>query len=1182
MRIQDLFARDIHRSINGVVKADQLDQSSVWQELDEFVVTTELTRHVTDIVSALNDPSAGDAGRNGVWISGFFGSGKSHFLKVLSYVLQNEVHEYEGKRCEAADFFKEKLGDALLFADLKKAASVPTDAILFNIDSKADAGAGRDAILQVFLKVLNERQGYCGDHPHIAHMERFLDGKQLLDKFHEAFLEEAGEPWIEERDAWSFHRDHVITALQSALGQSQTSVEKWVDSGSSSFSLTVENFAKWAMDFLERKGDGHRLMFLVDEVGQFIGTDTHLMLSLQTITEQLGTVCGGRAWVVVTSQEDLDSALGELKATNQQDFSKIQGRFTTRLSLSSSNVDEVIRVRLLQKKASADEALLAAYRGKEDILKNQLSFMKAGMSFKSYEDEGDFCSCYPFPAYQFSLVQKVFESIRKVGATGRHLSQGERSTLDAFQGAAMQMSSDEIGVLAPFSLFYPAVEGFLDSKVKRTITHAGENKALEEFDANLLKILFLIRYVDEMPGSVDNLITLCVGAIDEDCVALRSKIEDSLARLERETLVSRDGDLYYFLTDEERDIEAEIRNVSLPAGEESRELGKILFEEVLNSDRKHRFAKTGKEFLFNRWCDDYSVGNRQEGALEVYVVSPLGEEFDRLADDAACIMDTAANSSRVLIRLPESRQLPVELRAYLQVDAYVRKKGTAAIPETTKRILRDRAEENRRRRQRIVELAHESLAEAGWFISGNKKGLDATNPRKAVGEALEYLIGNTFSKMHLIEESNPDPDRALQALLRSNDLDRLQLEGGKSGRNPKALDELRNVVKISAERHREVLLSDLVHKRFSERPFGWPEKETLLLVGQLAVLKEVDLLVGGVPLQLNQAYEHLTAASKQRKVVLVQRVHAAKELIADAQQLGKTLFAVVGPADEDELAAFLRQHVSEWNEEVAHGNTVAASGRYPGAEELSDATALLGSLLEGSPASAKFLERFVDRPADLLEVREDLKPVLEFFRTQKPTWDGLLESLDRFEANRRQLEAVPESAKALARMREIREAKHPYGEIYEVPGLIERVRAVNDRLMQEARDSELPKLNRLIEDLEEQGKALGLELDQSDPEVSSLLSLRDAIDKAPSVAHITQAVADAERKQELALSALETKAAKVRGDGRPVPPPRKTVELRALAASPILTTEEEVAAFVEAVRAELLAALKSGSRVHLK
>jgi len=202
MMIQDLFKRDIYRHINGVVKADQLDASSVWQELDEFVVTRELTRHLNDLVAVLLSTieSEGDAAdKNGIWVSGFFGCGKSHFIKVLSYLLENEEHIHNGERRRAVDFFEEKLSDAMLFADLKKVVAASIDTVLFNIDVKADHRSGRDALLQVFLKLLNEKQGYCGDYPHIAHMERHLDEKGQLAVFQEAFKRASGESWIQER-----------------------------------------------------------------------------------------------------------------------------------------------------------------------------------------------------------------------------------------------------------------------------------------------------------------------------------------------------------------------------------------------------------------------------------------------------------------------------------------------------------------------------------------------------------------------------------------------------------------------------------------------------------------------------------------------------------------------------------------------------------------------------------------------------------------------------------------------------------------------------------------------------------------------------------------------------------------------------------------------------------------------
>ncbi|MCD8548914.1 MAG: BREX system P-loop protein BrxC, partial [Shewanella xiamenensis] len=158
-----------------------------------------------------------------------------------------------------------------------------------------------------------------------------------------------------------------------ATGQSEASSLQSMENLESMFTLDIANFAKWVREYLDRCGD-KRILFLVDEVGQFIGSNTQMMLKLQTITENLGTACGGRAWVIVTSQEDIDAVLGDLSAKKGQDFSKIQGRFHTRISLSSSNTSEVIQARLLEKSPTAKDELAALYAMKGDILKNQLAF----------------------------------------------------------------------------------------------------------------------------------------------------------------------------------------------------------------------------------------------------------------------------------------------------------------------------------------------------------------------------------------------------------------------------------------------------------------------------------------------------------------------------------------------------------------------------------------------------------------------------------------------------------------------------------------------------------------------------------------------------------------------------------------------------------------------------------------
>jgi Family of unknown function (DUF6079) len=1196
MKIQHLFERDIHRPINGVVKADQLDASSVWQELDEFVITRELTRHMADLIEVLlstieADVSASD--KNGIWISGFFGCGKSHFIKVISYLLENKEHCHDSQQRRAVDFFKDKLADVMLYADLKKVVAATTDTILFNIDSKADQSWGSDALLQVFLKVLNEKQGYSGDHPHIAHMERYLDENDKLAIFHDAFERAAGQPWLKERDVWEFHRDEVMAALMETLGQSETSVEKWVDSGADNFSLTVENFAKWVKRYLDSKGKHHRVMFLVDEVGQFIGNDTHLMLNLQTVTEQLGTICHGRAWVVVTSQEDLDAVLGDLKSTKQQDFSKIQGRFKTRLSLSSANVDEVIKKRLLHKRDDALPPLAQAYEGKHDILKNQLSFVKTGMSFQTYSDEEDFASCYPFPAYQFTLVQKVFESIRKAGATGLHLSQGERSTLDAFQSAAKQLGCNKIGALVPFYRFYPAVEGFLDTAVKRTIDHASTNHDLKPFDATVLKVLFLIRYIEELPGSVDNLVTLCIDEIDTDKLALRKTIEASLARLEGQTLIARNGDLYFFLTNEERDIGREIKNMPVPSGAEERELGKLLFEDILNDQRKHTYSLTKRDFNFSRLCDDHPVGHQLEGSLEVAFSSPLGESYSGFAKDETCLMHTSHEQGRVLIRLPDDPSLGRELRTYLQTESYVKTKHTGALPDTTTRILRDRSEENRGRRNRIILSLKTMLASAAYFASGKQLDISRSDPKDALADALEYLIQNAYSKMGYIKHLHGQPKPEIQSILRSNDVEQQTLGLTSSQANNEALDDLREHLRLSALQNKRVILRELIDKRYGRRPYGWPELEVVLLVARLAVLKEINLIVNAAPLPLDRAYEHLISANKQRNLIIVQRKSAGNELIKNAIIQGKQLFAQTGPAAEDGLFVFLQTRLAEWADALASYKPLAMTGEYPGLSEIEDCLATLKRFVD-EKESLRFLMRFMESRPDMLYLAEDFGDLQDFYNNQKHSWEQLRTAVRNLTQNRLQLDAHPKAGPALAHMEEILASKHPYGMLHEVAGLTHTAKTINDQLIADARGPAVAQIQGLIDEVKKELAKISAPEALRMRAMKELTKLVSTASQTPSIAHIVQAQQTAELAFDHCMTSIEeaqtapppqpsTASTPTRpAQPKPMVKKRRVLEPRSLWSGGFIETRADIDLFLEKLRKELEAALEANERVQIK
>ena len=1191
MRIQNLFQKDIFRPINGVVKADQLDESSVWQELEEFVVTKELNQHLRRFFSSYceamdrtGDPDV--AGSIGVWVSGFFGSGKSHFIKVLSYLLNNANHRHDGQTRQAVEFFDPKIKDAMLLGDIKRAIGSHTDVILFNIDSKADNRAGRDAILAVFLKVLNELAGYSGDHPHIANMERYLEGKSRLGVFHEAYRTLTGTLWTDERDAYAFNRDEVIKALAHTLGQSEQSCEKWIDGAEDNFALTIENFCKWVRDYLDSRGKNHRIVFLVDEVGQFIGTDPHLMLNLQTITEELGTVCMGRAWVVVTSQEDINAVLGEMQGNRANDFSKIQGRFRTRLSLSSANVDEVIQERLLAKRDEVRADLEAEYVRQGDILKNQLSFKDVGTTFPQFRGADDFVRHYPFAPYQFKLLQKIFESIRKAGATGLHLAQGERSLLDAFQHAGQSVSDREVGILVPLYRFYPPIESFLDTTVKRTIDQAGDNASLGDFDTRLLEVLFLIRYVDEVKGNVDNLVTLCLDQIDADRLALRKTIEASLERLERETLVNRSGDTYFFLTSEERDINREIKNVELSSAEEARLLGGLVFDDVLKDQRKHRFSANKMDFSFNRICDAHPVGNRTEGGLIVSIMTPLADDYEFYRDSGKCVLDSSQDGGQVLIRLREDESLGWELRMLLRTDKYIRTKDDGTLPPTTKRIHRDLADENRIRRDRLTHQLGEMLADASYFVAGQQLEIAASAPQAALGEAMEYLIQNTFNKMGYLKTLRDDPLREIQAVLRNNDIGQHNLDMGMPENNPQATEDLRSHIELCTKTSRQIVLFNMITERYANRPYGWPAFEVILLLVRLTMAGEVQFVSGGAAIPKGKLYEALTSRRKWRNITVVQRVTARPEDVQKAREVGREVFSEMGPEGEEALFEFLKGRLGDWRDKLGRYHTLADTGSYPGAGDIAEGLNLLNTLVAPDDSN-RFLARFNEHRSDLLDLADGFRDIENFYEHQRSMWDKLRMASGRFRLNQMELERDDSAGSALRRMGEILAAPSPYELVKEAEGLIRTVSEMNEELLSERRVQVLATIAEQTASVRTEVSTAGGDESLKTTCLTPLENLARKVATHDSLAHIGQAESEAVRLKDEALTQVEQYLARKAEESKaeqnkPVVKLRRVVSPVKLVKSSYLESQDDVDAFLDDLRKELTDALAKNERIEIR
>ena len=285
MKIYDMFQKDIDRQINGVIKVMQTDDENRRQELEEYVITRELRKHFGSFYDHYEQSVDGATDQMGVWISGFFGSGKSHFLKILSYLLANE--EIGGKR--AIDYFEDKFSfDPLRYAMMRRVSEVPTETILFNIDAKSPMGKDQDAILRVFTKVFYEHCGYYGDDMKVAALERFLDRQGRLEAFKEAFEAVNTEPWATAREAFAFWEDDVVAALTQTAGMSENAARNWFN-GEETAEMSIERLGREIAEYVDGKAPNFHLVFLVDEIGQYIGDNSGMMLNLQTLVEELGS-----------------------------------------------------------------------------------------------------------------------------------------------------------------------------------------------------------------------------------------------------------------------------------------------------------------------------------------------------------------------------------------------------------------------------------------------------------------------------------------------------------------------------------------------------------------------------------------------------------------------------------------------------------------------------------------------------------------------------------------------------------------------------------------------------------------------------------------------------------------------------------------------------------------------------
>ncbi|SNV41605.1 Uncharacterised protein [Chryseobacterium taklimakanense] len=992
MIIKDFFEKDINRNIETVIKAD--DKDNISTEVGEYVITKEIATKISELFSNYKEYS----GANGVWISGFFGSGKSHLLKILSYVLENK--DVDGKK--AGEQFAEKIEeDQLLKGDILASTKIPSESILFNIDQQAQITTKDDpsAILKVFYKVFYDHLGYYGFQPHVAEFELWLDKQGKYQEFLTKFSSTLGTDWETARTDYFDPNvtDTVSTVLGEIFNREPSSYDGIIDKYERDLKQSIEDFANKVNDYIKTKPSGFRLNFFVDEVGQFISENTKLMLNLQTIAESLATITNGKSWVLVTSQEDMEKIVGDMNKSQQNDFSRIQARFRIKVPLTSANVDEVIEKRLLKKKPDPQKHLVEIFKKESSHLDTLLSFSDSGVQFKGFKNETDFANKLPFIPYQFDLFQQVRIALANHNAfQGRHSSVGERSMLGVFQQVIQKIEDNNDNSLVSFDLMFDGLRNELKGQIQQSIQLA-ERNIESDFAIKVLKTLFLVKYYSNFKTTRRNISVLMINKMDIDLKKHEEEIDVALNLLENQSYIQRNGEIYEFLTDEEKDVEQEIKNTDVDESQVTQTLSDIFYSGIIR-DTRLKFFDTKQDYEFTTKIDGVLLGREKELGIEI-----ITENYTDY-NNIDFIQSQTMGSPVMRVVLPPSSTFIKDLKMHLKTDKYTKQNQSTSNKPEVKRILSEKLLQNVERRRNLDLLANKLLADSTVYVNGTK--LDTGNVSDG-----KTLVLNSFQDLVKTIHTNL---RMLGTVPYSEETFKAVIFGGKDSlfdtddtTMSEAESEILNIINRRKGQSDRTSLNDL-KTHFTKRPYGWYQNALWTFVAQLYKRGKIELTQSSNILEEKEVVQSLLNSATYQNVILEPQQSIDPKLVSNLKQIYSDAFDETCPKTEPkDVANEFREKLNQMYSEV--GEIYARKSELPFVESLNPLREKLYSLR--NKEYTYFLLNTKDFEDSLLDNKENLlDPIKKFingdqvkiYKKVKDFLQGDLSNLDYVDGDEHQ------------------------------------------------------------------------------------------------------------------------------------------------------------------------------------
>lgn len=820
MKLNEIFARDINRDINPAVVVSAKDPRTIEAEIKEYVFTPEIIEKLYTIMDTVINKKSG---KNGIWINGYYGSGKSHFIKFVHYLMHRDTSSEAFEALEKGvndnyDTTKPNANDKITISNLrllkKKIVDSQFDDIMFNVEDVTDDGK-QERLTRVFLNMLNKFRGYNSiDIPLAILLENRLDQAGKFDEFKNLIRTELNFDWeVDAAQVAAFQLDSVLKIAKRLVPELDENSLHSKISNPENFRISIEStlipeFKK----FLKNKDKDYRLLFLVDEISQYIGSNKEILLNFQNIIEQIGVECNNQIWIACTAQQTLDEVSNGVDGvTNVQDeFGKILGRFDInggRISLQSNDASYITQRRVLDKNSTGIAELTKIYSNNKDYIENQ--FKISHELYKGYKNEEEFLFGYPFVPYQFKLIAHVFEAFQQLKFVIKEVKDNERSVLGITHFTAKQHANDEVGGFIPFDAFY-------NQQFHTNLTNRGA-KAIENglelpyvknnpFAARVVKVLFMISNLLEnrrqtFPSTVDNLTVLLMDKLDQNRMNLQKEITDVLTKLIEGSIIREEKGSYFFFNEDEMDVQNIIKNQTIGLDDRL-----STFDELLRP-----LMKLQPKISFGQ--NDFKLSYNIES-----------KEFLRGGDINLIVLLTDKTPIQQKMLEVGSKDLVICINEWFNADANLRNdfewycKTNKYLLNGTGSASGERAKTNENFQIRNKQLSDDITKEIekrfieSRFISQNTiieaDQINGTSPSERLKNLLEYHFGLIY-KYHKLSEGYAKNQIELKASAANTQIE-----------IPNLTPAEQSVNDFITTNNNQITVADLI-KQYGDAPFGW-------------------------------------------------------------------------------------------------------------------------------------------------------------------------------------------------------------------------------------------------------------------------------------------------------------------------------------------------------------------------